>query len=363
MKERMGKSVKERDSNIELLRVVAIFLVMVVHSIGLNGGIGMPTSEVIGCFSSSAIVRIFCYSLSIICVDVFVIISGWYGIHASLRGLFKLMFMCFFFGMIGLCCSIWCGETIQSLSSVIKAFVESFFPCWFIAAYIVMYLLSPAINAFVEKCSERCVRNVLIVLFSLEFIYGWLFPEGGGSTFQQGYSADSLILLYALAKYLRIHVFDDRMMCSHFSVFSGGCMHWLVVWMGLVFVDVVIYAVTSYLGIGQIGSRVFVYTSPIVIMQSVAMFMFFKNVRMRSRFINWLGASSLAALFVHGFCSAKPFLHMCVKIYSSYGGVQCLLLLLAFMSAIFLVAVLLDQPRLWLWNRVSRAVPNVRFYD
>jgi len=64
----------ERLSNIELLRIVAMFLVLVVHSDFFS--LGAPTSMEIANSPMQSYVRIFIESFSIVCVNVFVMISG-----------------------------------------------------------------------------------------------------------------------------------------------------------------------------------------------------------------------------------------------------------------------------------------------
>ena len=72
-----------RDSNIELLRIVSMILVMVVHADYVS--FGPPTQTDISnsflySFSRSGI-----EAISAICVNVFVLISGWFGIRYCLR--------------------------------------------------------------------------------------------------------------------------------------------------------------------------------------------------------------------------------------------------------------------------------------
>lgn len=214
---------RKRESNIELLRVISIFLVLVVHVNMLHKGIGIPGLDDLHSDFIPTFTRVFFISIAYICVDIFVIISGWYGIHASLRGIFKLMFMCLFLGMIGFGLNLYEGG-VFSMGGFIKLFFDWLFPGWFIASYMMMYILSPIVNVFVERCSERQVRYVLIAFFSLELVYGWIFPECGGSihTFNGGYSALSLIGLYVLARYLKVFVYDGKIEGKLGNMFTLG---------------------------------------------------------------------------------------------------------------------------------------------
>ena len=83
----------KRESNIELLRIVAMLLVLFLHanyfSLGKVESIDIQ-SDLFGSF-----VKSFTEALCIICVNVFVLISGWFGIRPTLKGAMSLLFQVF----------------------------------------------------------------------------------------------------------------------------------------------------------------------------------------------------------------------------------------------------------------------------
>ena len=66
--------IPKRQSNIELFRIVAMFLVLVLHALFI--AIGTPSQSQCLFAPGNAITRIFFQSLAIVAVDVFVLISG-----------------------------------------------------------------------------------------------------------------------------------------------------------------------------------------------------------------------------------------------------------------------------------------------
>lgn len=360
----MGLSkVLQRESNIELLRVVSIFLVLVVHANMLHKGIGMPGSDDLQHAFVPTVTRVLFISVAYVCVDVFIIISGWYGIHTSLRGICKLMFMCLFLGMVGYGLNLYAGGSF-SVGVFVKMFFDLLFPGWFIASYMLMYMFSSVINTFIERSSEQQVRYVLIAFFVFEFIYGWIFSDESGNlyTFNSGYSALSLIGIYILARYLRVFIYDKKgRNCLSMAFASGWKRLWFPIWAGIVIFDVLLWVLMTYMGIGQISSRIFTYTSPMIIIQSISMFMCFKNLKMRrNKFVNWLGASSLAVLIVHGYLGCEPFLSGVRYLYQNFDGILCLSVMFIFMFSVFMVAVVIDQVRIFFWNRLAPYVPDIR---
>ena len=74
---------KERQSNIELLRAIAMFLVLWVHANFYS--IGEPSySDVLSKPLDSSLKIIF-EAICISAVNIFVMISGWFGIHAKVK--------------------------------------------------------------------------------------------------------------------------------------------------------------------------------------------------------------------------------------------------------------------------------------
>lgn len=192
---------KVRQSNMELLRIFAMFLVLLVHADFFS--LGAPSaSDCVNAPVDSSL-KVFFEAISIACVDIFVCISGWFGIRPSVKGFSNFIFQCLFW-LIGL----YIFTLIIGTSSLSKEGLMGCFAFtklnWFIKAYILLYILAPVLNAFVEKASQKDFRNVLIAFFTFEFIYGWIF-RGSTQHIQNGYSTISFIGLYLLARYVRLY--------------------------------------------------------------------------------------------------------------------------------------------------------------
>ena len=195
---------KERESNIELLRLLAMFLVLVVHADFFS--LGSPTQSDTLSAPANAFCRFFFESLSIICVNVFVLISGWFGIKASAKGFCKFAFQCLFF-LIGIyAVMLSCGLTSLSIKGLAGCFALLQWN-WFIKAYIGLYILAPILNAFVNQAEEKTFRNVLICFFAFQTLYAWC--SNGAVFFEGGYSTMSFIGLYLLARYVKLYLLKN----------------------------------------------------------------------------------------------------------------------------------------------------------
>lgn len=271
-----------RDSNMELLRIVATLLILVVHANYFSQG--SPQWE---CFTQNtyySIWMVLCQSLSIVCVNLFVLISGWFGIKPRLKGFFNFIFQCLFYSTAIYITALLCefsDLTIKGIAQVLYATKLG----WFIKAYIGLYILSPVLNLFIEHSSKRVYEIVLIVFFIFQSTYGWL---GNAYFFNEGYSTHSFIGLYLLARYIRIYKprFSQLPKSIDLLTYIGISLivTTLIVslpiigegWGNLARVAKAIYNRHHYL---------FDYLAPTVIISSVALLLFFSKLNIQSKLI------------------------------------------------------------------------------
>lgn len=90
--------VTPRDSNMELLRIIAMVIIMFVHA--NFRALGHPTLEELACSPVGTFVRYLWEGLCILGVNVFVMLSGWYGIRFKPVRLGALAFQILFFIVI-----------------------------------------------------------------------------------------------------------------------------------------------------------------------------------------------------------------------------------------------------------------------
>ena len=85
---------KERDSNIELLRIVLMVLVLVFHASYTS--LEPPMKVDISVSLNSSFLRALSESFSVVCVNAFILISGWYGIKVRWSRFAELLFQVIF---------------------------------------------------------------------------------------------------------------------------------------------------------------------------------------------------------------------------------------------------------------------------
>lgn len=190
---------KTRDSNFELLRIIAMFMVLVLHA--NFWAIDGPSHSDFMLTPVQATTRTIIEMLSIVSVNVFILISGWFGIKASMKGFSKFIFQCLYFYILVYGMMLLLGITHLSVKGIAECFALTK-ANWFIKAYIGLYILSPILNAYLESKSKREIEYMLIAFFSFQTIYGC---SDAAPFIQNGYSTFSFIGLYILARYLRLY--------------------------------------------------------------------------------------------------------------------------------------------------------------
>jgi surface polysaccharide O-acyltransferase-like enzyme len=84
-----------RQSNIELLRIIVMFMVMCIHT---TLAIRYPEME--SATSTEYFVVGAIKAFSLVAVNVFVMISGWFGIKFSFSGLYSFIFQVLLFTLL-----------------------------------------------------------------------------------------------------------------------------------------------------------------------------------------------------------------------------------------------------------------------
>jgi peptidoglycan/LPS O-acetylase OafA/YrhL len=108
---------------------------------------------------------------------------------------------------------------------------------------------------------------------------------------------------------------------------------------------------------------IFDYSNPIVVIQSVGLLMYFVNVKAgNSKFINWIAQSSFAVYLVHCNCNIldSVFKPLVMQIYHEYHGIQVILNIMLILIMIFIISVILDQPRKLLWKYITQKIAFIK---
>lgn len=200
-----------RQSNFELLRIVSMLLVLAVHANYFS--IGSPSATELKTDIIPSVTRVFLQAACLVCVNVFVLISGWFGIRRSVKGGMAYLFQCFFYSAIIYSFFLITGLVSVSHVQAFQVFYLYYSGGWFVVAYLGLYILAPILNAYIEKVSLRQLAITVLLFYIFQTIFGCM---GHYNFFNLGYSTLSFIGLYMLAQLVRkSHV----VLPPHFQLF------------------------------------------------------------------------------------------------------------------------------------------------
>lgn len=158
-----------RESNIELLRIIAMSMVLLLH---FNLALKQPGYSSLNDLTSMKVFHIFLQSICIVAVNVFVIISGWFSIKFTTKSLAKFVFTCSWFSLAGIIVSCILSKEIPAVESVIKVIFWMEGGYWFVRAYLLLFILSPILNAYIARSTSNQVINTVILFYAVQTFFG-----------------------------------------------------------------------------------------------------------------------------------------------------------------------------------------------
>lgn len=210
---------KERNSNIELLRIVLMMGILISHfyPITLDENYvyyGASYIWFLGDFLGWTMT-----GFGKVGVMIFVLISGYFlcDMTFSKQKLYKFLFQCYFWNLI----MLFVGLFVLKYSLKPSIIYEGLFPLtpnnWFARTYLMLYVSFPYINKWiVNRYNKKILRNIVLIGIGLLMVLPMLFRIAQG-----GYLNSYLvfILLYLVGAYLKRYPPKDE-----FLMKIGGCV-------------------------------------------------------------------------------------------------------------------------------------------
>lgn len=325
-----------RQSNLELLRIVSMLLVLLAHYVATRDAVTVQSARL---SPLPTFLNLELHSLSFVCVNCFILISGYFGIKFHLRSFCNFLFQIIFWNVvcIGLdklfCIS---GESYSLLGMFFNGLIWGWFP----QAYIVLFVLSEPLNHFISSVSVRNLGLYVLAFYVLSTICGYIFsfPD-----FRKGMSALSLVGVYLTGAYLRR---------TDMKIFRLNA-HWdLLIYL----VAGICFAAGSYilLRLG-INKSPYGYLNPIIIMMAMYLFLFFSKVNIgSSAIINSLASSAFAVYLLHCHpCIGTWVSSFWTQINHHSGVATSLLIAIISFVLMYLFCWFIDSARITLFRRCA----------
>lgn len=167
-------SAKTRSLNIELLRILAMFLIVLGH-ISTHGNL----KPILQTFSPNYYIIWGILAFTAVSVNTYILISGYFlSIKDEIPPLkiLSLVKSTWFYSVIIFITMLILGQTQISFSVLPHVFMPVLtFSYWFITIYILMYLLAPFYNKLIQNLTKKQFKNLLIIASFICILWPTLF--------------------------------------------------------------------------------------------------------------------------------------------------------------------------------------------
>lgn len=308
-----------RLSNFELLRLVAIFMIIIHHLI-------IKSAQTVGYthpydLNLDGFIGVLLNSLVVCGVNLFLLISGWFGIKKIKMQIIRLILDCFIYSFItNILCIVFLGYPFS--------WNELFYSCifthnWFVYAFIIFLLLSPIVERSLEQIDRKTLFYFICLLTIVNVVIGFT----GGMYRHNGYNAYNFIYLYTIGRYL--HMVSNEKKYIQLSKYS--IIGWLLCSLPLTLGFI---ALTHKEWDESFSQNYFGYNNPFIIFSSIFLFMPFSTMKIKSEKINLLAKGVFGIFLLH---TTSIFIHYRTTIigslYQEYGY------LVIFISAIIIFII------------------------
>ena len=321
---------KVRNSNIELLRIIAMMFIVIWH-------ISIHAQK--GELDSHNYIIAFC----ITGVNLFILISGYFRIKLTWKNLITLVSTIIFYDIITVVCK-WGITGISPGISIIKSL---FLPIreprwWFINCYFNLMLLSPIINIILNKANERQYKYFLYVLLFMSCVSGFCFRNSINSN---GYNTFHFITMYILGNAIRRFNLPTILSTKKLLIIYILC-------------TLTLFTCTFII---LLRSRSTFYNNPLIITSAVCLFCLIAKFEFNSKKINYISSFMLPIYLIQdsviGFM-AYDYLYQQGKAFN-FQGLHYFTILGVYLLALIGSAFILDNVKRLLLNRPIDAISRL----
>lgn len=286
-------SKSEKNSNVELLKIIAIFIIVVSHVIPFNynnAGVEYIDINVAGLNTTTIVLQFFRY-LGQIGNILFIICSSWFLLEKKNRNVRKVLSIvidCFIISLT--CLSI---IIIMKYEIPFKLLIKQFMPIffnnnWFIPCYLVFYMITPYLNLVIENLEERNLKKICIV--SIIFTFTQLIRENT-NIYNQLFG---FIYIYFIIAYLK--KYQPEYM-------ENGKKNRVVLLCGIV-LSLVFLVFYNYLGtkISILSESMLRFTNiknPLFLIIGISSFNSFRKISFQNKAVNFISSQTLLIYVLH----------------------------------------------------------------
>ena len=336
---------KERQSGLELLKILAIILIIVSHTINT---IGTPTSVFTNTSEAFFNINLTSNNLEVIFLIIvkyfanagnfiFMICTAWFLIdsHKTKKNkVLNLVLDVFIISILFLVLLSISGIKIEK-----KLIIKSIFPTifannWYITCYILIYMIHPLLNIIIENIEKRKLLLLNIILLIIYFGLCWI---------QQGILFRTSLIIFVAVYFLTAYI--KKYMIS----FTKNMKQNILIIMVSSILIIVLALLINILGnnIEFLHDKVLKLcnmSNPLVLLLSFSLFNIFKEMKFTNKSINYISSLSMLIYVIHENLLIRTYIRpwIYVKIFNKFGHHMLVLQVFGLVILIFIVSIILS---------------------
>lgn len=222
---------------------------------------------------------------------------------------------------------------------------------WYINNYLLIYIFSPFLNILVDKLNKKNLKKLIWIMFIIFSLIGTLLVGNVVPVYGYGRSILTFILLYFVGAYLRKYPLEESRI---FSVYTDKMKKYIFLIIYVILALIVMAFRMTSLNIVSYGNMcatiadifntlTISFLSPLVIIESISYFLFFKNMTFNSKVINFIGGTTFGIYLLHENVYIRENIYTWLHLSEhANGGIKLIGMIMVLGIIIFIVCMIIE---------------------
>ena len=329
---------KKRNIGLDILRIISMVMILFLHYLGKGSLLGETNNS-----TFYYILYYFLEAISIIAVNCYVLISGYFLVNSKFKWkkvlqlwgetIFYSISIYFLIVVVGLKEF----EIKDAIKSVLPIITKQY---WFVNVYLMMYILSPFLNKLINALEKKEFQKLLLILI-VGFSVVSILPSGYTLDASGGYGIIWFVCLYLISSYIRLYGSPLKISSKKYFIIFILCAVFITLEM------LVSDMLCKYIERISFAGKFLQYNNIIVLIQSLALFLCLKDLNLKSvrltKTVTFLAPLTFAVYLIHEQPQLRTvlynkILHTEICYHNPYG----ILIVIGSVLAIFVTCIIIE---------------------
>jgi surface polysaccharide O-acyltransferase-like enzyme len=357
-KELKGEKTKGiRNINIELLRIISMIMIIIMHLLG-HGGI----LDNVKPYTANYMLVWTINALAFVSVNCYVLISGYFLVDSkfSVKKVLIIWGQIIFYSIAIYVIALSSGLISMNIKTAIIAFLPVLGKqYWFATTYVALYFLFPFLNLMIKAMTKKEMQRLLITIIFMFSLWPNLIPFSKTLQSGGGYGIVWFVCLYFISAYIKLHY-----------VSTCKPVIYLIVYILFSMLLIISKLTLEYLGTHILGGSIwlgsfYTYNSILVLIGSVALFLFFINTKktnnkIASKVILSLSGLTFGVYLIHDNGAVRNILWNRLGTENLANSQGLILAMIVYVILIYLSCSMIEYVRQIVFKKVGKVIKEVR---